>query len=84
LAVVTNGEDAALLNTYSGEVIGTGLDGIPDKHEAVKLAETLGFIPFTDDKKKDRELRILNAYDIEVCCVGGPCALPDAPEGRSK
>jgi len=82
LAVVTNGEDAELLNTYSGEIISTGLDEIPERAEAAKLAETFGFIPFTDSKKKDRELRILNAYDLEVCCVGGPCALPDAPEGR--
>jgi hypothetical protein len=65
-------------------VLSTGLDGIPEQSQAVKIAETLGFIPFTDDKKKDRELRILNAYDIEVCCVGGPCALPGASEGRSE
>lgn len=84
LAIVTNGEDAVLLDTYTGDILSSGLDGIPEQPQAVIIAETLGFIPFTDDKKKDRELRILNAYDIEVCCVGGPCALPDASEGRSK
>ena len=80
LAVVTNGKDAEVLDTYTGKVIRQGLDNIPDKNEAEALVQSLRFDPF-DDKKRDRELRILNAYDIEVCCVGGPCALPGAPEG---
>ena len=82
LAVVTNGEDAELLNTYTGEVLATGIEGIPAPDEAEKLARSLGFLSFDDEKKRERELRILNAYDVEVCCAGGPCALPDASEGR--
>jgi hypothetical protein len=42
---------------------------------------SLRFDPFTDETRKDWERRILNAYDVEVCCAGGPCALPGAPEG---
>ena len=80
LAVVTNGKDAEVLDTYTGKVIRQGLDNIPDKNEAAALVQSLRFDPF-DDEKRDREHRILNAYDIEVCCVGGPCALPGAPEG---
>jgi hypothetical protein len=26
-------------------------------------------------------LRILNAFDVESCCAGTPCALPGAKEG---
>jgi hypothetical protein len=43
--------------------------------------QQLVFAPFTDPARRERELRILNAFDLEVCCVGGPCPLPNAPEG---
>ena len=81
LAVVTNSKDAVVLDTYTGKVIRQGLDSIPDRKEAASLVRTLRFEPFDDEERKDRERRILNAYDIEVCCAGGPCALPGAPEG---
>jgi hypothetical protein len=57
------------------------MNDIPDKEAAQTLVGTLRFDPFVDEQKRDRERRVLNAYDIEVCCAGGPCALPDAPEG---
>jgi len=81
LAVVTNSKDAVVLDTYTGKVVRQGLDNIPDKKEAEALVRSLRFDPFDDEEKRDRERRILNAYDIEVCCAGGPCALPGAPEG---
>ena len=81
LAVVTNCRDAEVLDTATGKVIRQGLDKIPDKKEAESLVQSLRFEPFADETKKDRERRILNAYDVEVCCAGGPCALPGAPEG---
>ncbi|MBW2502037.1 MAG: type I restriction enzyme HsdR N-terminal domain-containing protein [Deltaproteobacteria bacterium] len=81
LAVVTNGREAELLDTYSGKVIRTGLASIPGKDEAGELVQSLRFEPFTDETRKDRERRILNAYDVEICCAGGPCALPGAREG---
>jgi len=81
LAVVTNSIDAVVLDTYTGKVIREGLENIPDKKETESLFRSLRFDPFDDEEKRDRERRILNAYDIEVCCVGGPCALPGAPEG---
>lgn len=81
LAVVTNGEDAELLDTLTGKVIKLGLDGIPAKGEAERIFDGLEFVPFTDKDRRERELRILNAFDVEVCCAGGPCVLPGAPEG---
>ncbi len=81
LAVVTNCRDAEVLDTYTGEVIRQGMENIPSRQEAEDLVKKLRFEPFVDEAKKDRERRILNAYDVEVCCAGGPCALPDAPEG---
>jgi hypothetical protein len=82
LAVVTNGQDAELLDTESGEVLGTGLAAIPAMAETVKMFDKLQFVPFNDKAKCERELRILNAFDVEICCAGAPCALPRAPEGR--
>ena len=81
LAVVTNCRDAEVLDTYTGKVVSQGLASIPGKREAVDLLDSLRFDPFSDETKKDRERRILNAYDVEICCAGGPCALPGAPEG---
>ncbi|UCD65952.1 MAG: type I restriction enzyme HsdR N-terminal domain-containing protein [Deltaproteobacteria bacterium] len=81
LAVVTNCKDAEVLDTYTGKVIRNGLENIPDRKEAESLINSLHFDPFNDETKKDRERRILNAYDVEICCAGGPCALPGAPEG---
>ncbi len=81
LAVVTNCKDAEVVDTYTGKVLNQGLEAIPSRKEAEELVKKLRFEPFSDETKKDRERRILNAYDVEVCCAGGPCALPGAPEG---
>lgn len=81
LAVVTNGVDAEVLDTATGKIFHEGLDTIPGKKEAVSLVATLDFLSFPDGLKHERELRILNAFDVEVCCVGGPCPMPGAPEG---
>ena len=81
LAVVTNGEDAELLDTLTAKVLKQGLDAIPDKKEASQLFDNLEFVSFMEKDRRERELRILNAYDVEVCCAGNPCVLPGAPEG---
>ena len=80
LAVVTNGKDAVLLETGSGKDIGHGLEAIPARDEAHHLLVDYPVEKFPEGKR-ERELRILNAYDIEICCAGGPCALPGAREG---
>ncbi|HSR35760.1 MAG TPA: type I restriction enzyme HsdR N-terminal domain-containing protein, partial [Desulfurivibrionaceae bacterium] len=80
LTVVTNGEDAELLDTRSGTVLATGLDAIPEKGAALALAATRDCSPLPESRREP-ELRILNAFDVEVCCAGGPCALPGAKEG---
>ncbi|MBU0908748.1 MAG: type I restriction enzyme HsdR N-terminal domain-containing protein [Proteobacteria bacterium] len=82
LAVVTNGKDAELLDTETGEVLGTSLAAIPAMAELAQMFDKLHFAPLNDRAKSERELRILNAFDVEICCAGGPCALPRAPEGR--
>lgn len=81
LALVTNGRDAELLDTHTGKVLRQGVENIPSQKEALGLMANLVFKPLTDPAKRQRELRVLNAFDVELCCVGGPCALPGAQEG---
>ena len=69
LAVVTNGEDAELLDTSTGKILGTGLHSIPDRTVAENILPDLKFLPPLDGAKRERELRILNAFDVERCCV---------------
>jgi len=80
LVVVTNGEDAELLSARTGKVLETGLDAIPTREAVVALLSTLDFTPVAPERREP-ELRILNAFDVETCCAGGPCALPNAKEG---
>lgn len=69
LAVVTNGLEAELLNTVTGKILGNGLDSIPDRTAASILLPTLTFLPKQEGMKLEREKRILNAFDVERCCL---------------
>jgi hypothetical protein len=69
LAVVTNGLEAELLNTVTGKILGNGLDSIPDRTAASILLPTLPFLPKQEGMKLEREKRILNAFDVERCCL---------------
>ncbi len=80
-AIVTNGEDAEFIDVATGKILATGMASIPTKEQCLILSNSTQFlVPPTGDKR-ERELRILNSYDIEICCAGGPCALPNAQEG---
>jgi hypothetical protein len=80
-AVVTNGEDLEFIEVASGKVLGTGFGALPGKQEGLRQIPALSFPAPPAEAQRQRELRILNAYDREVCCAGGPCALPNAKEG---
>lgn len=68
LAVITNAQDAELLDSGSGEVLATGMEAIPTRDHALKMLSTLAFRPALVAEKRERELRILNAFDVEICC----------------
>jgi hypothetical protein len=76
LAVVTNFRDAELLETKTGKVLDTGISCIPGKDKLAAIMDDLEFEPFTDEQGREREARILNAFDVEVCCRNGTCELP--------
>jgi hypothetical protein len=69
LAVVTNGRDAELIDTATGKILGNGLESIPDRDQAEKLLATLQFPARQKDPELEREKRILNAFDVERCCL---------------
>ena len=69
VVVVTNGENADILDGFSGRVIGSGLDDIPSKPE---LATTCSACPFDEisEKRTELESRIIYAYEVDGSC---PC-----------
>ena len=70
LAVVTNGRDAILLDTITTKGLKEGMEAIPNRKEAMQLLPNLIFLPPQEEDKRVREQRILNAFDLERCCIG--------------
>ena len=68
LAVITNGQDAELLDSANGNVLATGMEAILTRQELEEMFSELEFREPLQDKKRERELRILNAFDLQVCC----------------
>ncbi|MEJ2057987.1 MAG: type I restriction enzyme HsdR N-terminal domain-containing protein [Desulfofustis sp.] len=70
LAVVTNGRDALLLDTVTGDVLDQGMEAIPNRERLGEMLPALIFLPPQEEEKRQRERRILNAFDLERCCIG--------------
>ncbi len=68
LAIVTNGRDAELLDTKNGKVLATGMEAIPTRIQAKEMFADLEFRDAPEGKKREGELRILNAFDVQICC----------------
>jgi hypothetical protein len=62
LTVVTNGVDAVLLDTLSGETIDNGLTAIPDKTRLLSQLADLKFLPLPEKRIK-LEKQILAAFE---------------------
>ena len=63
-SVSTNGVDALITDTITGENFGKGMDSIPSKREAEKLVLQLSYIPFPE-KRKEREMIIFRSYNMD-------------------
>lgn len=70
LAVVTNGRDALLLDTIEAKELGHGMQAIPNRKTLTEMLPSLFFLPPQNNEKRLREKRILNAFDLERCCIG--------------
>lgn len=73
LAVVTNGQDAELLETRNGKVLAVGMEAIPSRAQAEQLLATYPLRPPLIGIERERNLRVLNVFDVEVCCRGEQC-----------
>ena len=62
VTVVTDGKDAALLDTITGTVLGQGMNAIPSKEEAVRQIKSMALQPFPQEKL-EREKIIFRSYD---------------------
>jgi Type I restriction enzyme R protein N terminus (HSDR_N) len=67
VAVITNGQDAEIINGTSGEVTARGLDSIPPKEDLARLAADATFAPISD-QQAEMESRILYCYEVDDSC----------------
>jgi hypothetical protein len=69
IAVVTNGEDAEILDAASGKVIGRGLEAIPSRAEMVERSKAFPFLEVHPDRAL-MESRVAYCYEVDGAC---PC-----------
>ena len=69
IAVVTNGEDAEILEGFSGNVISHGLETIPSKPQLIEIASRNNFNDISA-KRAEMESRIVYCYEVDGSC---PC-----------
>ncbi|MCP3951108.1 MAG: type I restriction enzyme HsdR N-terminal domain-containing protein [Desulfobacterales bacterium] len=69
LAVVTNGEDAHLLNSITGKLTGEGLESIPLKDDLARLLKTHDFNAVSI-KMVEMANKIIYAFEVDGSC---PC-----------
>ena len=69
IAVVTNGENAEILEGASGRVISRGLETIPSRQQLIEIAHVDLFNRISAERM-EKESRILYCYEVDGSC---PC-----------
>jgi hypothetical protein len=69
VAVVTNGEDAEILDGESGKVIGRGLEAVPTRAELAQRVRHYAF-PVIPRERAVMESRVAFCYEVDGAC---PC-----------
>ncbi|MBI9076332.1 MAG: type I restriction enzyme HsdR N-terminal domain-containing protein [Desulfatibacillum sp.] len=72
VVVVTNGEDAQVLDGETGKVLGEGLESVPDAVALKQLVQSAAFAPI-DDKRREMESRIIYTYEAVGACNCDVC-----------
>jgi type I restriction and modification enzyme subunit R-like protein len=67
VAVVMDPMSAVVLDAATGKVIGEGFDAIPTKQQLVTILEKE--LPALSPEKREREKRVLLAFDAIQCCI---------------
>lgn len=66
--VVTNGQEADILDGSSGRILASGLDAVPMRSELAAMAQGAPFAPI-DEKTATMARRILYAFEIHGTCL---------------
>lgn len=69
VTVVTNGEDAHVLDSSTGKTVASELASVPDAYELQVMVESSGYKPVSP-KRAVLESRIVYAYEVDGAC---PC-----------
>ncbi len=69
IVVVSNGEDAEVLEGASGAIVARGLDAIPSRQDLKKRMQNDSFKPISK-KQAEMASRIIYAFEVEGSC---PC-----------
>ena len=69
VVVVTNGEDADILDGATGKVTGSGFARIPCRSVLEKIMDAVSFAPISKERA-EKEGRIVYAYEVDGSC---PC-----------
>ena len=69
IAVVSNGEDAEIIDGFSGNILSQGLETIPSRSELVKTAKQYDF-KMISNQQVEIEARIVYCYEVDGSC---PC-----------
>jgi hypothetical protein len=69
LAVVTNGEDALILDAATGGLMASGLEHLPTRSQVLQLIHRAPFKPL-GQRQLEMEARIVYVYEIDGSC---PC-----------
>lgn len=69
IVVVTNGEDADILEGKTGKVVAQGLQSIPSKVDLIEKVTTTNLQPISSEQV-EIESRIVYAYEVDGSC---PC-----------
>ncbi len=68
VVVVTNGEDAEILDGSTGKVISHGLESIPSKSELIQRVSDMQFEPISA-KRSEMESRIIYTFEVDGSCL---------------
>jgi len=68
VVVVTNGEDADILEGATGKVISMGLESIPEKVELIDMIANMHFDPISA-KQAEMESKIIYAFEVDGSCM---------------
>jgi hypothetical protein len=65
-AIVTDGDDAKIIDVIKGKSVSAGLDAIPSKSDLLNMLKETAFAPYPPERT-DREKMILHAFDAITC-----------------